>query len=180
MSDSNDYLHHLKRDSDVDAAADDALFVALLALGVAIVFALVQLAGVAHVCPAVQKRPQRVASCRETRLAFCCSCGCVALFCCCACCCKFEMVHNVSRWLVCRGSRVARICGAFNGAPTDDADRDSFGGFGIYIGGSNHSTASVGVVLRLVGPVDRLCARCARQPMRCSGPRIECAALVAM
>jgi hypothetical protein len=40
MSDSNDYLHHLKRDSDVDAAADDALFVALLALGVAIVFAL--------------------------------------------------------------------------------------------------------------------------------------------
>jgi hypothetical protein len=33
---------------------------------------------------------------------------------------------------------------------TDDADRDSFGGFGIYIGGS-HSTASVGVVLRLVG-----------------------------
>lgn len=40
----------------------------------------------------------------------------------------------------------------FQWCTADDADRDSFGGFGIYIGGSNHSTTSVGVVLRLAGP----------------------------
>jgi hypothetical protein len=40
MSDSNEYLQHLKRDNDVAAAADDFVFVVALASVVAIVFAL--------------------------------------------------------------------------------------------------------------------------------------------